>query len=209
MNGSKVKGMAAIPGSQPYLTSQTTAPHTDPQTTPQTNSPETTMSDAAISSLTLESLRDVLQQCGLRAEILNDPATKQSLLRSATGGLAFDLRPGNRIPGRDQEFVDALFVAVLQVQGEMPMGLINRWNATRRFARLHSEGQFMVLAMDVTVAGGVMPIYLRGQLEIWDRVVNELVVYLREELPKLSRGNGADTAAGARSAEARLAPATA
>jgi hypothetical protein len=149
------------------------------------------MSDAT-ASLTLDSLRDLLQQAGYRVETVSDPATKQSFLRSATGGLAFDVRPGNRMVGNEQDFVDAMFVAVLQIQGDLPLAVINRWNTTRRFGRLQIDNNFLVLAMDVTLVGGVSPAHLRAQVEIWDRLAHELVSFLRTEL---SNTNGIDAAA--------------
>lgn len=142
------------------------------------------MSDTPVIQLTLDSLRDVLQQVGYRVEEATDPVANVPYLRSATGGLAFDVRPGNRLP--DGSFVDVAFTAVLQVQGELPLDLVNRWNATRRFARLQLSQPFLVLTLDVSVAGGVMPNHIRAHIEIWDRLVQELIAYLREELRQLS-----------------------
>lgn len=142
------------------------------------------MSDTQVTQLTLDRLRDILQQTGYRVEEATDPVANVPYLRSATGGLAFDVRPGNRLP--DESFVDVAFTAVLQVQGELPLDLVNRWNATRRFARLQLSQPFLVFCQDVSVAGGVMPNHLRAQIEIWDRLVQELIAYLREELRQLS-----------------------
>ncbi|WP_426435370.1 YbjN domain-containing protein [Bradyrhizobium genosp. P] len=104
------------------------------------------------------------------------------------------VRPGNRFIGAEQSFADVAFAATLQVQGELPLDLVNRWNATRRFARLQLSHPFLVFSLDVSVAGGVAPDNLRAQIEIWDRLVQDLITYLREELPKLAR-NGASTPA--------------
>jgi putative sensory transduction regulator len=149
------------------------------------------MSDAMMTKLTVDSLRESLQQAGYRVETVTDPVANIPYLRSATAGLAFDIRPGNRFPGEEQHFADLAFVAVLQVQGELPLDLVNRWNATRRFARLQLSHPFLVFCLDVSVAGGVAPSHLRAQVEIWDRLVQELIAYLREELPKLAAANGA------------------
>jgi hypothetical protein len=152
------------------------------------------MPDTVITTLTLDSLRETLQQAGYRVEQVTDPVANVPYLRSATGGLAFDIRPGNRIAGADA-FVDAAFTAILQVQGELPLDLVNRWNATRRFARLQLSHPFLVFCLDVSVAGGVTPSHLRAHIEIWDRLVQELIAYLRDELPKLAPANGANPAA--------------
>jgi hypothetical protein len=149
------------------------------------------MSDIHLVKLTLDDLRNALQQIGYRVEQVTDPIANLPYLRSATGGLAFDVRPGNRLADADGSFVDVAFTAVLQVQGELPLELVNRWNATRRFARLQLSQQFLVFCLDVSVAGGVTSNHLRAQIEIWDRLVQELISYLREELRQLSTKNGA------------------
>jgi Putative bacterial sensory transduction regulator len=148
------------------------------------------MSDTPVVKLTLDALRDVLQQAGYRVEEVTDPVANVPYLRSATGGLAFDIRPGNRLADADG-FVDAAFAAVLQIQGELPLDLVNRWNTSRRFARLQLSQPFLVLSHDISVAGGVMPNHLRAQIEIWDRLAQELIVYLRDELRQLTTANGA------------------
>ena len=53
---------------------------------------------------------------------------------------------------------------------------------------------FLAFCLDVSVAGGVAPNYLRAQIEIWDRLVQELIAYLREELPKVAAANSAAAA---------------
>jgi hypothetical protein len=153
------------------------------------------MSDTTITHLTLDRLREILQQAGYRVETVTDPVANVVYLRSATNGLAFDVRPGNRLVGGGESFVDAAFTAVLQVQGDLPLDLVNRWNATRRFARLQLSQPFLVLTLDISVAGGVALGYLRGQIEIWDHLIQQLIGYLREELPKLAPANTANPGA--------------
>ena len=150
------------------------------------------MSDTMMSKLTLDGLREILQQAGYRVETVTDPVANIPYLRSATAGLAFDIRPGNRLAGDEQDFADLAFVAVLQVQGELPLDMVNRWNATRRFARLQLSQPFLVLCLDVSVAGGVAQNHLRAQIEIWDRLVQELIAYLRDELRKFATTNAAN-----------------
>ncbi len=122
------------------------------------------MPDTIITHLTLDSLRDILQQTGYRVETVTDPVANIVYLRSATNGLAFDVRPGNRIAVDGENFADTAFTAVLQVQGELPLDLVNRWNATRRFARLQLSQPFLVLSLDVSVTGGVASNHLRAQI---------------------------------------------
>jgi hypothetical protein len=156
------------------------------------------MSDATIAKLTLDTLRELLQLAGYRVETLTDPVANISYLRSATNGMAFDIRPGNRIGGDEQSFLDVALIAVLQVQGELPLDLVNRWNATRRFARLQLSPPFLALSLDFSVAGGVTQNNLRAQIEIWDHLVQQLVSYLREELANLAKSRAPNPlAAGA------------
>jgi hypothetical protein len=143
------------------------------------------MSDI-ISRLTLDGLRETFQGAGYRVEAMSDPLANIEYLRSATSGLAFDIRPGNRFADEEQSFADVTLMAPLQVQGELPLDVVNRWNATRRFARLQLSQPFLVFCLDICVAGGVTRDNLRAQIEIWDRLVQELVGYLRDELSKLA-----------------------
>src|ERR1700730_8651737 len=119
------------------------------------------MADAQLVKLTLDNLRSALQQVGYRVEEVTDPVANLPYLRSATGGLAFDIRPGNRL-GDGDRFLDGAITAVVQIQGELPLHVVNRWNATRRFARLQLSQPFLVFCLDVSVAGGVMPNHLRA-----------------------------------------------
>jgi hypothetical protein len=150
------------------------------------------MSDSLIAKFTLDGLREIVQQAGYRVETITDPVANVPYLRSATAGLAFDIRPGNRLAGGAAEFADLAFVAVLQVQGDLPLEVVNRWNVTRRFGRLQLSPPFLVFCLDATVAGGVSPNHLRAQIEIWDRLVQDLIGYLREELRKLGATGAAN-----------------
>jgi hypothetical protein len=48
---------------------------------------------------------------------------------------------------------------------------------------------------DVSVAGGVTQNHLRAQIEIWDYLLQQLIVYLREESPKIAVANSNGPAA--------------
>ncbi|WP_159729614.1 YbjN domain-containing protein [Methylosinus sp. Ce-a6] len=141
------------------------------------------MSESLVSALTLDELRELLQQAGYRVVSAMDPVADVPYLRSATSGLSFDIRAGNpSAMEAEARFLDFVFVAVLQVQGELRAEVVNGWNATRRFSRLHLTGAFLALSMDISIAGGVSRDYLRAQIEIWDRLAQELIAYLREGL---------------------------
>lgn len=139
-----------------------------------------------LASFTPDGVKDALQSAGYRVEVLE--ANGISVLRSATGGLPFDIRFLNRRPGSEDQHLDMTFVALFAVRGAFPEKLLNEWNRSRRFGRLFLDqpvpGQdFLVLGMDVVCAGGVTPPYLRAHIEIWDALVHQLVGWLRHALP--------------------------
>jgi hypothetical protein len=159
------------------------------------------MSDI-VNSLTVGSLRESFQSAGYRVETLTDPVSNVQYLRSATAGLAFEIRCGNRFAGAEESFADLTLMAPLQVRGDLPLDILNRWNATRRFGRLQLSPPFLVFCFDICVAGGVAPNNLRAQIEIWDRLVQDLIAYLRDELARLGAAQGAAVAAAAQPATA-------
>ena len=165
--------------------------------------------------LTLDLMRDVLQASGYRVAQGTGP-DGSPVLASATGGLGFEVRFANPMTPAGQAasageseataaWADASFRTAFTVQGELPLSLVNRWNVTHRFARLllaevpaasnapqasnapGTPSVWLVLEMDVVALGGVQTGNLRAQTEIWDRLVQELIAYLRAELPKLAK----------------------
>jgi hypothetical protein len=160
--------------------------------------------DTLTTSLTLDSLRTLLQQAGYRVETVSDGNI--SLLRSASNGVGFDVRLGNSYQGAPGQFADAVFIALFAVHGTFPLDLLNKWNRTHRFGRLFldkagPEQEFLALSLDVPVAGGVSPLHLRGQIEIWDSLLQQLVPWLREEVSKIAPtiATASDAAGGATS----------
>ena len=124
-----------------------------------------------------QSLTDVLQAAGYRVNQSEQNGIVQLL--SASQGIGYAVRFGN--PALEQgNFVDFTFSCALRVQGELPERVAEQWNATRRFARLSLQGEFLVMEMDVVVAAGVSNEHLRGNLELWDRLLQEFIVYLRD-----------------------------
>ncbi|KAF0866456.1 YbjN domain-containing protein [Pseudomonas sp. LD120] len=129
-----------------------------------------------ITSVTTESLTDLLQGAGYRVNQTEQNGIVQLL--SASQGIGYAVRFGN--PAADAgHYVDFTYSCALRVQGELPAGLAQVWNASRRFARLSLQGEFLLMEMDVVVAG-VGETHLRSQLELWDRLLQEFIVYLRE-----------------------------
>ena len=154
------------------------------------------MSNEIVSSFTAASLREVLLQKGYRAEIVADAAGVPQI-RSATNGLSFILRFGNRLGGAADAYLDAVLTTALQGLGAATAAAIDQWNASKRFARLHRSGELLFLEMDLSVIGGVTRSHLDAQIEIWDRMVQELINYVRTVLaPAAARDSQSAAFAG-------------
>jgi hypothetical protein len=141
----------------------------------------------SVETVTLESLREALHELGFRAAILSD-GSGASFVRSATSGMGFDVRLGSPAAGRDGEALDFRLVAAVEVEGAFDLDLINGWNNGRRFSRLHLDQGLLLLDMDVSVAGGVAPGFLRAQLETWSRLVTDWVDQLRRGFARRAEG---------------------
>lgn len=122
-----------------------------------------------------EQLAGILQAAGCRA----DTRERQGIteIHSAMQGLGFLLRLGQR--EAEGRFLDFTWICALALRGEPVAGAVDDWNRNTRFARLTLQGQFLVLSMDTLVAGGVTEAHLRAQLELWSRLLQQLVLHLR------------------------------
>lgn len=135
------------------------------------------MTDSSlILDVNAERLQDLLQSAGYRVTVSEQNGMVQLL--SASQGVGFAARMGNPAaePGR---YLDYTLSCALRVQGELPAGLADRWNVEKRFARLTVQGVFLVLELDVILAGGVSENYLRATAELWDRLLQEFLLFLR------------------------------
>ena len=129
----------------------------------------------------------VLQQMGYRVELLGEK-NGGPLLRSATGGLVFHVALSNPAADKTGAYLTARFFAALQIEGTLPLSVINGWNTSMRFARLHVNGGFLLLDMDVLAVGGMPQAQLAAYVQTWDRLVQGLIAYLRDVLPKMAAG---------------------
>ncbi|WP_322024145.1 YbjN domain-containing protein [Burkholderia sp. BCC1977] len=141
--------------------------------------------DAPIEAISAERLADLLRRAGYRVTVAEQNGAMQ--LMSASQGVGFAVRFGNPAAGLVPQGTDAAAIpyidytlsCVLQVQGDLPAELVANWNRTKRFARLASHGAFLALEMDVVVAGGVSERHLRSTVELWDRLIQEFLLHLR------------------------------
>ncbi|WP_255469023.1 YbjN domain-containing protein [Achromobacter sp. UMC46] len=144
-----------------------------------------------------ERLQALLQSVGYRVTLSEQNGMVQLL--SASQGVGFAARMGN--PAQQEgHYLDYTLSCALRVQGELPAGLADRWNVEKRFARLSVQGVFLVLEFDVIVAGGVAETYLRATTELWDRLLQEFLLFLR------ANASAQDAPAGALATAAVDAP---
>ena len=145
--------------------------------------------DGWIEAVGIEELADLFRGAGYRVTAAEQNGIVQ--LMSASQGIGFAVRFGNvatgvlepQAVGAEQpnavRYLDYTLSCVMQVQGELPVELVASWNRTKRFARLASHGAFLALEMDVVVAGGVSARHLRSTIELWDRLIQEFLLHLR------------------------------
>ncbi|WP_297352542.1 YbjN domain-containing protein [Paraburkholderia sp.] len=141
-----------------------------------TNALKTNTAVALIETVEVDQLADILKASGYRVTPAEQNGRTQ--LMSASQGVGFAVRFGNAVPGTDA-YIDYTLSCAVQVQGELPVDLVPSWNRTKRFARLSAQAQFLVLEMDVIVGGGVAERHLRSMTELWDRLIQEFLLHLR------------------------------
>lgn len=99
-------------------------------------------------------------------------------LHSASHGIGFQVLWGNKVA--DNEYADFTLSCPLRVQGgNLPVDILNEWHRTKRFARVAQHGDFIVLEMDVIVAGGVSPAALDVSMQLWTQMMGQFFLYLR------------------------------
>jgi hypothetical protein len=67
--------------------------------------------------------------------------------------------------------------------GDLPAGLLAEWHRSKRFARVAQHGDFVVLEMDVLVAGGVSATHLNINLQLWTQMMGQFFLFLRNFTP--------------------------
>ena len=119
---------------------------------------------------------DAIRAAGCAVSAVQDGDTVR--LQSASHGIGYQVLWGNAA-GPDQ-YLDFTLSCPLHVQGgQLPDGLFNAWHRTRRFARVSSHGDFVVLEMDVVVAGVVQADYLTVAIQLWTQMMGQFFLHLR------------------------------
>ncbi|HTJ63290.1 MAG TPA: YbjN domain-containing protein [Alphaproteobacteria bacterium] len=140
------------------------------------------MAEAILMTMSPEQIGDILKGAGYRAEHRTD-ASGLPLIASATSGINFNIRMGNRANAPAEGFIDFTYLTIIKINGEFPIDKVNEWNRNRRFSRLHKVDDFIVLDMDVIVAGGITEQHFRATMELWERMLQELMAWLRGDAP--------------------------
>lgn len=105
-------------------------------------------------------------------------------LHSASHGIGFQVLWGN--VNQEKQYLDFTLSCPLRVQGgALPDSLLSEWHRTKRFARVAKHGDFVVLEMDVVVAGGVTPTALDISLQLWTQMMGQFFLYLRNFKPEV------------------------
>ena len=150
---------------------------------------------AIVESVTVDEVAGFFRTAGYRITPAEQNGTVQ--LMSASQGVGFAVRFGN-VSSVAERYIDYTLSCVIQVQGELPTELVASWSRTKRFARLSSQAQFLVLEMDVVVAGGVTARYIASTIELWDRLIQEFLLHLRNR-PAMAQAQPVQVAADANS----------
>ncbi|MGJ7609611.1 MULTISPECIES: YbjN domain-containing protein [unclassified Variovorax] len=141
----------------------TTAPHPD-------------MLDA----VTPEQVSDAIKAAGGAVTTIEQDGVQR--LHSASHGIGFQVMWGN--PVTTTQYTDFTLSCPLHVQGgTLPEAVLAAWHRTKRFARVAQHGDFVVLEMDVVVAGGVSPAYLAFAVRLWMQMMGEFFLHLRNYGP--------------------------
>lgn len=140
------------------------------------------MAEAQFMSVTPEQLGGIMQEAGYRTEHRTDN-NDIPIIASATAGINFNVRLGNRAQPPVEGYLDFTYLTVIKIEGDFPTERTNDWNRNKRFARLHKVDEFIIFDMDVVVAGGVTTNHIRATMELWDRLLQELMGWLRGDAP--------------------------
>lgn len=131
-------------------------------------------------SIAPEELAELLRQAGFRAALSLDGQVPR--IQSAAQGLGFFVSFSNPELSNPSRFIDFTFQCPLSLRGALSPQVLLSWNGAKRFARLSSNDELLVLAMDVLVAGGVSDLHLRAQCELWDLLIQQLLLHLKQPI---------------------------
>ncbi|PLP98490.1 YbjN domain-containing protein [Cupriavidus pauculus] len=155
-----------------------------------------------LTHVTADQVADAIRHAGCAVNLVQEDGSAR--LHSASHGVGFQVLWGNRVS--DGQFLDFTLSCPLRVEGgQFPDALLNEWHRSRRFARIASHGDFLVLEMDVMVTGGVTEAYLSVAMQVWIQMMGQFFLHLRNYRPStpedMPGDAGVDDAAGVEAAE--------
>lgn len=155
-----------------------------------------------LTTLNAEQMADAIKAAGCAVTSIEHDGVVR--LHSASHGIGFQVLWGNEAaPG---QYADLTLSCPLRVQGgDLPAGLLAEWHRSKRFARVAQHGDFVVLEMDVLVAGGVSKEYLNINLQLWTQMMGQFFLFLRNFTP--ANDGAAPTVAAPAVAEEESVPA--
>lgn len=126
--------------------------------------------------VTSEQVSDAIKSAGCAVSAIEQDGAVR--LHSASHGIGFQVLWGNA--AAPAQYVDFTLSCPLRVQGgTLPEGVLADWHRSKRFARVAQHGDFVVLEMDVIVAGGVSPAHLALNIQLWTQMMGQFFLHLR------------------------------
>lgn len=145
-----------------------------------TNTPATAPAAASaaevLTSMTPDQVSEAIKGIGCAVTAFEQDGVTR--LHSAAHGVGFQVLWGNALA--NGLYADFTLSCPLRIQGgNLPDGLLGEWHRTKRFARVAQHGEFVVLEMDVVMAGGVTAGHVQICLQLWSQMMGQFFLFLR------------------------------